>query len=294
MRKRFRYSLKRPEDIAGEAYLRSLQETEAKEIIRDVQGTGLQNTPELWSSKLRRDRARFAAIPKNVKEIRRILGIKDEHTVIVAPVYSGEWSRIHPDAIGIDFSEEALRRHPNERRILADLRNIPLPDGYADHIVMFEPTPMHPITASPSDVLRTLLEATRVAKRVHIIQRAKKRFLTWSDPFLTKYLSNLGVRYEVKDLTKHTELDPGAHHVSWGVAALTLKSENVKPVRDVIERDLAAVEKFMNMARRGKLYLAWQKLEKEASPALRKAMYHTYFAWRARYWTVPLKKKKRG
>ncbi|MDN5358289.1 MAG: hypothetical protein PWP76_132 [Candidatus Diapherotrites archaeon] len=223
-KKKFRYSLKRPEDVAGEAYLRSLTGNEASEISRSMRGTGLQNNPKLWGTKLRRN-ARFAAVPKNVEEIRRILGIGDEHTVIVAPVYSGEWSKMHPNAVGIDFSEEALKRHHNEHRVLADLRNIPLPDSYADHMVMFEPTPMHPITASPSDVLRTLLEATRVAKRVHIIQRAKKRFLTWSDPFLTKYLSNLGVRYEVKDLTKHTELDPGAHHVSWGVAALTLKSE---------------------------------------------------------------------
>ncbi len=106
-------------------------------------------------------------------------------------------------SMGIDFSEEALRNHPNPYRVKADLRNIPLPDNYADHVVSYEPTPLHTGTSTIMDALMTLHELSRVGKNVHIIQRHGKIAPVWTYPFVQHYLAGLGVPYSVRDITDY-------------------------------------------------------------------------------------------
>ncbi len=166
------FPVKRTAEAAIEEFLKKATPEEKEWVVKELLGNNMQNAPEHWNKKVANG-VRFFAVPKNLAEIRKALGIKEEHTVLVGPVFSGEWSSVHKNAVGIDFSDEALKKHPNGNRILADLRKIPLPDGHADHFVSFEPTPLHAGTATPWDVLQTLKEMIRVADNVHIVQRSK-------------------------------------------------------------------------------------------------------------------------
>jgi hypothetical protein len=279
-RKSLYYRLKRPEDLAAEEFLKSIPQESIKEYLEWFEETELAKNPKRWNLKLKMGVGKFAAVPKKdrIAEIREILGIKDGQIVATGPVYSGEWSELDRNAIGIDFSEEALKRHPNKNRVQADLRNLPLPDNYVDHFVIFEPTPLHAGTASPGDVLRTLLEAGRVSRKyVHVLQRAIGKYPIWSAPFLLKYLENLGIKYETKDITDQVNLDRRA--ADWYRAvAVSITSEDIKKQAETIKKDIDAFERFMRRAKRGSVVTAWRKLEQEASPALRKALFHQYFA----------------
>jgi ubiquinone/menaquinone biosynthesis C-methylase UbiE len=288
--KKFTYSPKRPEDLAAKEFLASRSPAELSVIARDFKASEQWNSPENWNEHIKEEQGRFAAVPKkeHIPKIREILGIEEFHKVLVAPVYSGEWSQIHKDSIGVDFAEEALKNHPNNQKYQADLRNLPFPDNYVDHIVMFEPTPLRSGTASPEDILRTLWETARVSRgKIHIIQRAKGEIPIWSHPFLLKYMENLGVRYEIKDITEHTEVDP-RFSIKYNVVSLSIASKHLKAHRDIIQKDIVAAKRFMDLIRENKMKEAFEELEKNASPALRKAIYHTYLAWRAEDETVPV------
>ena len=169
MQHKWTFKAKRSDDVALEYGLKQLRRDELNTLRQELLGTPAVHDARAWDIKIISG-VGFSAVPKNVDAIRQVLGIRPEHTVVVAPVFSGEWSKIHPEAIGIDFSRTALKKHPNPAKILADLRNIPLEDGIADHVVSYEPTPLHAGTASPADVLATLRELTRIGNSVHIIQ----------------------------------------------------------------------------------------------------------------------------
>ncbi len=280
-----------PEVVAVHSFVKRLNDLDRISIRDAMLASHLANAPKQWDIMLKRG-LRFSAVPVNVDAIRKTLGITDEHTVIVAPVFSGEWSKIHPAAIGIDFSEEALRNHPNPYRIKADLRELPLPDNYADHVVSYEPTPLHTGTATVMDVLMTLHEFSRVGKSVHIIQRHGKIAPVWTYPFVQHYLASLGVPYTVKDLTEHVSINTMKTPIDRiRVVAVSFKGSDVMAHRNILVSDIGASYRFLKtIAKQGKLTPgSVRALLRFASPALRKAFTEQYLLSRK-----PRRRLRRG
>ena len=155
------------------------------------------------------------------------------------------------------------------------MRKIPLPDGYADHFVSFEPTPLHAGTATPWDVLQTLKEMIRVADNVHIVQRTRNGAPIWTYPFVQHYLAGLGVPYKVRDLTEHTTLTgitkPGQ---KIGVVSMSFKGSDFMKRRNVIKKDALTVYRFLKAIAAKKEVTPHDvaQLMRSASPALRKAL----------------------
>ncbi len=273
-----RFRVERPEVVAVHSFVKRLNDLDRISIRDAMLASHLANAPEQWSIMLKRG-LRFSAAPVDVEAIRKVLGIRNEHRVVVAPVFSGEWSRIHPTSMGIDFSEDALRNHPNPYRIKADLRNLPLPDNYADHVVSYEPTPLHTGTSTIMDVLMTLHELSRVGKNVHIIQRHGKIAPVWTYPFVQHYLAGLGVPYSVRDITDYVAVNtirPAKDRLR--VVALSYRGSDVMEHKDTIISDINTSCRFLKtIAREGKLTPgSVRDLLRSASPALRKAFTEQY------------------
>ncbi len=233
----------------------------------------LANRPDKWDF-LIKNGSGFSAIPTNVEKIRKVLQIRDKDTVGVAPVFSGEWSKIHPAAIGIDFSKEALRRHPNPYRVKADLRDLPFPDQYFDHLVMYEPTPKNPKVATHADALMTALEAARVARNVHVAQRVRNGLRIWTYPFLEHYFAGLGIPYRITDISDSVQVVSANSPRNTGVHVITYDGKDVLSKKSTITRDLRAVTNFLlEIAKKKTLEPKdMAKLMRRGSPALRKAL----------------------
>ncbi len=155
------------------------------------------------------------------------------------------------------------------------MRDLPFPDGYADHIVTFEPTPLNPNTATLLDPLLTLYELGRVGKNVHVIQRTRNGAPIWTYPFVQHYLAGLGVPYKVRDLTEHTTLTgitkPGQ---KIGVVSMSFKGSDFMKRRNVIKKDALTVYRFLKAIAAKKEVTPHDvaQLMRSASPALRKAL----------------------
>jgi len=191
------------------------------------------------------------------------------------PYFRGELSQIKEDSIGVDFSAEALKNHPNENKIRADLRKLPFPDAYADHIISFEPTPLNPNTATLLDPILTLYELGRVGKNVHIIQKTRNNVPIWTYPFVQQYLAGLGVPYKIHDLTDHTIITGITKpNRKMGVVAVSFRGEDLLKHRATIKKDALAVYKFLRAiaVKREVPPRDIAQLMRSASPALRKAL----------------------
>ncbi len=294
-----RFGPKRPEEIAGAAFLRDARKWQLDNLRLQLIGTGLQNRPEAWDEKLRVG-ARFSVVPKDseIEALRQRLGINRDDTVVVAPVFSGEWSKIHPKAIGIDFSEKAIQRHPNGRKILADLRDIPLETGSADHIISYEPSPLNAGVAEPQDILTTLAELIRVGDRVHIIQRARGTAPRWLEPFVMKYIGNLGIPYTITDISEHVESKTRFFRLGGKnrVIAVTLDGKTGRALLDTIIRDGEVAGRAMRITNRSRapenIRRGLEIILMGGSPALKKAFYATYIGWQTKHHTTKLRNRR--
>ena len=263
-----------PEITATTAFVKRRNVAERATLRDHLLLSYLANAPDHWDFALQEGQT-FSATPENIGAIQKILGIKNTDRTIVAPVFSGDWSKLHPKSIGVDFSREALRNHPNPFRVKADLRDLPFPDQWADHIVMYEPTPMNPKVATYVDTLITATEAARVAKKVHVIQRVRNGLRIWTYPFLEHYFAGLGVPYRVSDLTEHVTV----HSVTKNgkplqVHAVTFKGKDLLKHKDAIVRDLRTTLQFLrNLTKKKSVDPAdFAALLRKGTPALRKAI----------------------
>ncbi|NPA76921.1 MAG: class I SAM-dependent methyltransferase [Candidatus Diapherotrites archaeon] len=289
----------RPETSVGRAMLALARKFESDPFERDIwirsfKSEAPANKPETWDKKLAKG-ITFSATPKDPEAIRKSLGIKDHHKVLVIPVLDGSWS-IHKDAVGADFSKAALEHHPNDKRVLADARNLPFNTGEFDHVISYELTPLSMGLSDPASILKALKELLRVGKRVHIIQRMHGGQLVWTGPIITRYLRELGIHHKIIDLTEHTTpqyffYDPRRDRV----VSLTIDTSKAQESMDRIEMDVKALERATTHFKQGNISKGVEEIVRNGSVALQRAVFEQYFLRRitpavARRMKSPLKR----
>ena len=240
-------------------------------------GSGLERNPSKWKEKIEKG-GTFSAIPSDVEAIRRKLGIDLNHSVLIIPVYTGQWSNIHPNAVGADFSEVALAHHTNDRRIMADARELPFNTAEFDHVVSYELTPLNAGLSDPVSALKALKELIRVGKKLHIIQRMHRKNLVWTEPIVTRYLKELGVPHKIIDLTDHVTpqyffYDPRHDRI----VSLSIDAQAAHQKIEKMERDIKVLEQATKHFQRGEIYKGAEELVRNGSVALQRAFFEQYF-----------------
>ncbi len=240
-------------------------------------GSGLEREPAKWDKKIRAG-GTFSTVPSDVESIRKKLGINKNHSVLIIPVYTGQWSNIHPNAVGADFSEVALAHHTNDRRALADARELPFKTAEFDHVVSYELTPLNTDLSDPVSALKALKELIRVGKKLHIIQRMHRKNLVWTEPIVTRYLKELGVPHKIVDLTDHVTpqyffYDPRHDRI----VSLSIDAQVAHQKIEKMERDIKVLEQATKHFQRGEIYRGTEELVRNGSIALQRAFFEQYF-----------------
>ena len=233
--------------------------------------------PETWDKKLAKG-VTFSATPEDPEAIRKKLGIEDHHKVLVIPVLDGSWSRIHKNSMGADFSRAALENHPNERKVLADARDLPFKTGEFDHVVSYELTPLSTGLSDPASILKALKELLRVGKQVHIIQRMHGDRLVWTEPIITRYLHELGIEHKIVDLSEHTTPQYFFYNPEKDrVVSLTISARDAHKLLDKMEQDIRTMERAVEHFKRGEIQKGTEEIVRNGSVALQRAFFEQYF-----------------